>query len=153
MEKVIFIIVAFCSSMCLVAQTDSTQNIMHGDANNHHKITKINNQKTTYKSFSDGIMMKNGKMMMVKNGKSTLLDQEMSMDNGTKVMPDGTMMKKDGKKMMMKEGQHMDMSGNMRNSETKKIITKTTTVKKTTINKKKDMYLLPNDKIKKDTLK
>lgn len=88
-------------------------------------------------------------MLMVKNGKLTALDHEMSMENGMKVMSDGTLMKKDGTKMMMKEGQRIDMAGDIRNTKTKKIITKITTDKKTTSNKKKDMYLLPNDKIKK----
>ena len=68
-------------------------------------------------------------------------------------MTNGECTMKDGKKMMMKEGQHMDMSGNMRNTKTKKIITRKTTVKETTTNKKKDMYLVPNSKIKKDSLK
>lgn len=153
MKKVIFVIVAFCFSMCLVAQTDSTRKKMNSDANNHHKMTKITNHQTTYKSFPDGVLMKNGKMRMVKNGKLTLLDHEMSMDNGTKVFPDGTLMKKDGTKIMMMEGQRMNMAGHISNTKTKKIITRTTSVKKTADNKKKDMYLLPNDKIKKDTLK
>ena len=104
MKKVIFVIVAFCFSMCLVAQTDSTQNKMNGDANNDHKITKIINHKIIYKLFSDGVMMKNEKIMIVKNGKLTVLDHEMFLDNGTIVMVNGTMMRKDGKEMMLKEG-------------------------------------------------
>ncbi|CAM4135074.1 DUF6799 domain-containing protein [Flavobacterium sinopsychrotolerans] len=153
MKKVIFISVAFCFSMCLFAQKDSTKNKMNHDDTNRHKMTKGINGQTTYTSFPDGVMMKNGKLMMVKQGKRTMLDHEMAMGNGTKVMPDGTVMKKDGTKMMMKEGQHMDMAGHTRNTKTKKIISRKTTIKETTTNKKKDMYLLPNDKIKKDSLK
>ena len=153
MKKVIFVSVALCFSMCLFAQTDSTNKKMQHINNGKNQMTREGNYQTANKSFADGVMMKNGKLMMVKNGKMTLMDHEMSMSNGTKVMSNGTIMKKDGTKMMMKEGQHMNMAGNFRNPQTKKVITKKTTVKETNNNKKKDMYLMQNEKIKKDSLK
>lgn len=63
----------------------------------------------------DGVMMKDGKMMMMKDGKPAgQMTKEMTMSNGTKVMPDGSMMAKDGgKMMMMKDGQMMMMDGKM----------------------------------------
>jgi hypothetical protein len=61
----------------------------------------------------DGVMMKDGKMMEVKDGKTMPMDKEMTMSDGTKVMEDGTVMTKDGKKMMMKDGEHMSMDGKM----------------------------------------
>jgi len=65
----------------------------------------------------DGVMMKDGKMMMMKGGKpSGPMDKEMTMSNGTKVKPDGSMMMKDGKTMMMKDGQTMTMDGKMMDS-------------------------------------
>jgi hypothetical protein len=63
--------------------------------------------------MKDGIMMKDGKMMMMKNGMSSPMDKEMTLANGTKVMPSGDVMMKDGKKMMMKEGMMMGMDGNV----------------------------------------
>ena len=61
-----------------------------------------------------GVMMKDGKMMMMKDGKVTgPMDHEMTMGDGTKVMPDGMMKMKDGKEMHMKEGQMMMMDGKM----------------------------------------
>lgn len=153
MKKVIFVSAALCFSMCLFAQTDSIKNKMNNRDNNDPKMTKVMNHQRVNQSFPNGVMMKNGKLMMVKNGKLTMMDHEMSMANGTKVMPNGTILKKDGTKMMMKEGQHMDMAGHTINTKTKKIIHRKTTVKETTTNKNKDMYLLPNDKIKKDSLK
>lgn len=42
MKKVIFVIVAFSFSMCLVAQTDSTKNKMNRDEN-QQKETKVIN--------------------------------------------------------------------------------------------------------------
>ena len=62
----------------------------------------------------DGVMMMNGKMMMMKDGKPAgQMTKEMTMSNGTKVMADGSMMMKDGGKMMMKDGQMMMMDGKM----------------------------------------
>lgn len=55
-----------------------------------------------------GVMMENGKMMMMKNGKATgPMDHEMTMTDGSMVMPDGTMKMKDGR-MMTTEGKMMD---------------------------------------------
>ena len=54
-----------------------------------------------------GVMMKDGKMMMMTDGKATgPMDHDMSMSDGTKVM-------KDGKEMHMKDGQMMMMDGKM----------------------------------------
>lgn len=63
---------------------------------------------------ADGIMMKDGKMMMMEDGKATgPMGHEMTMPDGRKVMPDGTMKMKDGKEMRMQEGQMMTMDGKM----------------------------------------
>ena len=61
-----------------------------------------------------GVMMVNGKMMMMKDGKATgPMDHEMTMTDGSMVMPDGTMKMKDGKEMRLKEGQMMTTDGKM----------------------------------------
>ena len=65
----------------------------------------------------DGVMMKDGKMMMMMGGKATgPMDKEMTMSDGTKVKPDGSIVMKDGKMMMMKNGQMMMMDGKMMDS-------------------------------------
>jgi hypothetical protein len=65
----------------------------------------------------DGVMMKDGKMMMMMGGKPTgPMDKEMTMSDGTKVKPDGSMTMKDGKMMKMKNGQMMMMDGKMMDS-------------------------------------
>lgn len=62
----------------------------------------------------DGLMMQNGKMMMMKDGKATgPMVGDMTMPNGIKVMTDGAVMMKDGTKTQMKEGQMMMMDGHM----------------------------------------
>jgi hypothetical protein len=63
---------------------------------------------------ADGVMMRNGKMMMMKDGKAMgPMQGDMTMSDGTKMMTDGTMMMKDGTKMQMKDGQTMTMDGKM----------------------------------------
>jgi hypothetical protein len=61
----------------------------------------------------DHIMMKDGKVMMIMQGKSMPLDKELTLGNGTKVTVDGNVMMKDGTKTMMKEGDMMSMDGEM----------------------------------------
>lgn len=58
-------------------------------------------------------MMKDGKLMVMKNGKTMPMQKDMTMKNGTKCMTTGECTMKDGKKMMMKENDCMEMSGKM----------------------------------------
>jgi hypothetical protein len=62
----------------------------------------------------DGVMMKNGKMTRMQDGKEIgRMDRETTMSNGTKVMMNGKMMMKGGKEMQMKEGQMVMLDGKM----------------------------------------
>ena len=62
----------------------------------------------------DGIMMKDGKMMMMNSGKEiNRMDRQTTLSNGTKVMMNGKMVMKDGKEMQMQEGQTVMMDGKM----------------------------------------
>lgn len=61
-----------------------------------------------------GVMMHDGKMMMMRDGKATgPMDHEMIMSDGTKVRPDGMVKMQDGKELHMKNGQMMLMDGKM----------------------------------------
>lgn len=62
----------------------------------------------------DGIMMKDGKMMMMQDGKEIArMDREMTLSDGARVMMNGKMVMKGGKVMQMKEGQMVMMDGKM----------------------------------------
>ena len=79
-------------------------------------LTTNNSSAQTKKDstiMKDCCMMKDGKMMCMKNGKTMPMDKDMTMKNGTKCMKNGECIMKDGKKMQMKEGECMDMSGKM----------------------------------------
>ena len=69
--------------------------------------------KMNFSMMKDCCMMKDGKMMSVKSGKTMPMKKSMTMKNGTKCMVNGECTMKDGKKMKMKEGECMDMSGTM----------------------------------------
>ena len=78
-----------------------------------HKKEDMNKKEHKMDMKKDHVMMKNGQMKMVKNGKDMPMDKEMTMGNGTKVMTDGMCTKKDGTTMTMKNGDMMDMDGKM----------------------------------------
>ena len=59
----------------------------------------------------DGVMMKDGKMMVMKEGKTMKMEKDMTMSDGTMVMTDGQVKMKDGKTMKMKDGQMVMMDG------------------------------------------
>ena len=65
----------------------------------------------------DGIMMKDGKMVTMHDGKEvSRMDRETTLSNGTKILMNGKMVTKDGKEMQMKEGQTMMLDGKMMES-------------------------------------
>ncbi len=71
--------------------------------------------------MKDCCMMKDGKMMIMKDGKSVPMEKDMVMKNGTKCMKNGECIMKDGKKIMMKNGDCMEMSGKMHKDKMKKM--------------------------------
>ena len=112
MKKLILAVatIAFTAGACALNDSTSDRNSLQ-DTNNTQGQNEHDNPVD--KRHPDGVIMQNGKIMKVKNGKMTSLDKDMTMSNGTKIMNDGTFVKKDGTKMKMKEGQHIDMSGNI----------------------------------------
>ena len=61
----------------------------------------------------DCVMMHDGKVMMMKEGKSTPMTEDMTMSNGTMVMKDGTVMMKDGTSKRLQKGEVVYMDGSM----------------------------------------
>ena len=69
----------------------------------------------------DGVMMKNGKMTMMQDGKEvTRMDRETTLSDGTRIMMNGKMVTKGGKEVQMKEGQMVMMDGKMMGSDKEK---------------------------------
>lgn len=62
----------------------------------------------------DGVMMSDGKMVMMKGGKPAVpMDHEMTMSDGTKVETDGTVKSKDGKVSHLRNEQMIMMDGHV----------------------------------------
>ena len=64
----------------------------------------------------DGVMMRNGKMMIVKHGKPAMpMDDDITLGDGTVVSADGTIKLKGGREFRMKNGQMMMRDGHLMN--------------------------------------
>ncbi len=63
--------------------------------------------------ITNGVTLRNGKMMIRNNGKWSTLNKEIIMHNGVKVKSNGTIITPDGSKFVVNEGQFIDMSGNL----------------------------------------
>jgi len=59
------------------------------------------------------IVNEQGKIMMMKDGKSMMMTSSMTLKNGTTVMPDGTIKMADGTTKMLKDGEYIDIDGKM----------------------------------------
>jgi hypothetical protein len=133
MKTMLFALVAISLTSGTYAQTDSTGGKMsppdiHNNNDGMQQNQNLNNDKnqsisqqpdslwklqTENKLHTDGVTMQNGKLMIVKDRKMNLLDKNITMHNGTKVMSDGYYMLKGGTKVKLKEGEHIDMFGNL----------------------------------------
>jgi X-X-X-Leu-X-X-Gly heptad repeat protein len=98
MKRIIGVL-AICSLSCGAFAQDSPKMMQETG------MAKTNHKK------KDCVMMKDGKMMVMKNGKSELMDNSIKLNNGTTVMTDGSIKMSDGSFKMLKEGQCMDMDG------------------------------------------
>jgi len=111
MKKIFFTIAAMIISCSVFAQTDS-------------ESKKADPDKTVQKQYrhANGYMMKDGKLMMVKDGNMTLVQKDITLSNGTVIMADGSYMEKGKSKTKFKDGQQLDMNGNwvpMNNTKSK----------------------------------
>jgi hypothetical protein len=62
----------------------------------------------------DGVMMHDGKMMMMKAGQpATAMDREITMADGTVVSLDGTVKRKDGAEFHLQNGEMIMMDGHL----------------------------------------
>lgn len=60
------------------------------------------------------IMMKDGKLTEVINGKKDAVTQDVTLTNGTTIHPDGSIDDRDGNKKKLNEGEYMTMDGKVR---------------------------------------
>lgn len=112
MKTILSIITTLIITTSAYAQTDSTNGrINPPEINNPNDGIIQSSSQDTLTTHPDGFTMQNGKMMIIKNGKVTMMEKDVTLSDGTVIMRNGYYMKKGGKKMMMSEGQHMDIYG------------------------------------------
>lgn len=78
---------------------------------------EIKHDQVTNIPQTDCVMLLKGKMIVVKNGETTLMDHDITMENGTRVSSNGTVRLETGTLKKMKEGEYMSMKGEMFNIE------------------------------------
>jgi hypothetical protein len=59
----------------------------------------------------EGVVMRSGKLLMMKNGLTTQLTTDLTLENGTVVMVNGSVKTKDGITTVLKEGDYVSMDG------------------------------------------
>lgn len=69
-----------------------------------------NNMQHKMKSH-EGIVMRNGKVMVIENGKSTPLTQDKTLSNGEVISSNGNVKMSDGTTSMLKDGDWVSMDG------------------------------------------
>jgi surface antigen len=84
------------------------------DSTNQTNTTPQQNVKS-----HDGVIMKDGKLLMMKNGQTTQLTTDLTLDNGAVVKADGTVQAKDGTTTTLKEGDYVAMDGTIGNVKNK----------------------------------
>lgn len=89
---------------------------LFAQTNSDKKMDKMEHSSKMGKGhmkMKDCVMMENGKMVVMKGGKTMDMSEDMTMKNGTMVMKDGTVQMKNGKKTMLTDGDCVYMSGSM----------------------------------------
>lgn len=62
-------------------------------------------------SKTDGVMMKNGIMLVFTKCNMLMMNSDLDSKDGTRVTFNGVIAKKNSSQMMLKEGEYMDVSG------------------------------------------
>lgn len=100
MKKIALMIAVLVLTLSVSAQDKTEKMGKKGDKMMDHKM-------------KDCVMMENGKMVVMKEGKVSDMSSDMTMSNGTVVSSDGKVMMKDGSTKMLKDGESVYMDGKM----------------------------------------
>lgn len=68
-------------------------------------------QGSKSQNYPDGYLYQNGKVVLVTNGETTPVDEDITLTNGTVITSNGNYTVKGGTITKFKEGEHMDLSG------------------------------------------
>ena len=113
MKNIILSIATIMITTGAYAQSESTSRLENQSQKQYY--SQIENRNPP-----DGFMLQNGNLVMVKNGKTTRVENDTTLSNGTVVMSDGYYMNKGESKAIFKEGDHMDMDGTFTSADNSK---------------------------------
>lgn len=105
MKILSLLVIAFAISFSASAQTNMDTTAHH---RTHHQYSKTSMNHERY-------MMKDGKLMMDKNGKKTDVTKDVTLSNGTTITTDGKVTWKNGKTQTLHNGEVIDMNGKIHN--------------------------------------
>ncbi len=91
---------------------DDKMTIKQRDKADAAQQTKRNTEMTMTPNEKH-VMMTNGKVMMMKNGHTIAIKAYTPLNNGAKVLRDGSIIQQDGTKTMLQEGECINAEGNM----------------------------------------
>jgi hypothetical protein len=93
--------------------------LMHISSHAQTKMTEKEDTKLS-PTKTDGFMMKDGKLMQMKDGLSVPVEDSITLKNGSVVLKDGTVKAKDGKTVMLKTGDWIMKDGTIKYAAKKK---------------------------------
>ncbi len=98
MKNVSLLLLACAFSIGVSAKTNS--------APSPQQANQVHAQK-----HHEGYFLKDGKLMMMKDGTTSAVTQEVTLPDGTTISTDGKVTWKDGKSQTLKENEWVDMNG------------------------------------------
>src|SRR5687767_1460973 len=100
----IFLATLSCNSSSTTTDTDSAANAMSEDTSAMMHDMSMSGD-TSMHHMQMCVVMENDKMMVMDSGKTTEMKEMITMDNGTRVMPDGSYTTPDGKTAKLTNGE------------------------------------------------
>jgi hypothetical protein len=122
MKKIYLMLVAAMMASCVFCQVsypnfhDSLVKKMHENittGNYDFDMTNLDSNME-YRNVKDGIVMQGGQLKIVRSGKLYLLNNPVTLKNGTIVLTDGIINMTNGSTPSLKEDDYIDMDGNIR---------------------------------------
>lgn len=117
------------------SQTGSTTDNTSASSKTATAGTDSKTSDTT--TLTDRVMMKDDKMVIVKNNETSALDKDYKLESGATVTTDGMVKYPGGKSVKLKNGQFIELTPATESSETKKTTKKAGSKSGTTTKKKK----------------
>jgi hypothetical protein len=116
MKTIIILIIVLNLKLNVKAQNDTVEHIQFSpdfEQTNGTQEIKLPKESSSIKikNYTNGVMLKNGKMWLINQNKIIELKYTITMSNGTKAMNNGSYIVKGGSFISFNEGEQMDMNG------------------------------------------